>query len=294
MGLVDNSYQPWDGRRLGRAWRIAAIARVGLGLAFQGLFTKLLLALSYVIVIIWLGVLFLMANARVPEVIAVGNNLYREFLNSPQYGFLLALLAAMVGARLISRDLRFNAVSMYFSKSITRADYLAGKFLVIAGFLLSASFVPSLVLWVGQIAMGREIIGWGDRFRDLLAVTVHSLALVVPTSAAILAFSSWSRNAYVPGILWMLLYAGSLTLGEMLENMVGEEWCKLVSWANLTARVGIEVYPERPLPFPVRGLLDVGETMKYSWWVPASILAGVTVVSCGVVLWRLRTFEGQE
>jgi ABC-type transport system involved in multi-copper enzyme maturation permease subunit len=294
MGLVDTSYQPWSGDLLGRPRRVAAMVRVGLGLAFEGMLTRIVLLMSYTIVVVWIGILYLMASMRVPLPLAVGNNLYREYLNSGPYGLLLMLLTAMVGARLISRDVKTNAVAMYLSKAITRADYVAGKFGVIAIFLLSASFAPSFALWIGQIAMGQETLTWGQRFADLWAITLHSLVIVVPASAAILAFSSMSRTAYVPGILWVLLYLGSEIVGEaILVPRVAEDWCKLVSWRNLTAHVGNAAYSIRQ----ARAGMQVNRTvpvMDYDWWVPAAILGIITAVSLGVVLWRLRKFEGQE
>jgi hypothetical protein len=294
MGLVDTSYQPWTGDLLGRPRRIAAMVRVGLKLAFDGMITKLFLILSYSIVVVFLGILYIAASVRAPWPMALGNNLYREYLNSGPYGLLLMILTAMVGSRLISRDLKYNATSMYFSKAITRYDYLAAKFCVIALFLLSASFVPSFLLWIGQLAMGQEALSWGERFADLSAIIIHSMIIVVPASAAILAFSALSRNAYVSGILWVLSYLGSQTVGAILEARVKKDWCRLVSWQNLTAHLGNLVYPLRPLKMKTDFFNSAAPVMNCGWETPALILGAVTVLGVIVVLFRLRKFEVQE
>jgi hypothetical protein len=294
MGLVDTSYQPWDGRREGRLRRIAALVRVGVGLAFEGNLTKLVLILAYSTVILFLGIMYIQASLPYPWPMALGNNLYREYLNSRPYGHMLMLLTAIVGARLISRDLKYNATAMILSKGIARLDYVLGKLAVVSIFLLSATLVPSVMLWVGQIGMGQEELTWAERLRDLAAVTGHALVIVLPSAAAILALSSLSKTAYIPGIAWVLIYFGSEGIGAILVRRVRAEWCKLVTWQNLTAHLGNLMYEQRKVAIgPVSNprIFRSGVEMTYGWTEPAAILAAITVISIAVVFWRLRRLE---
>ena len=291
MGLVDTSYQPWNGDFLGRPYRIGALARSGLKLAFVGIFTRLTLLMIYGIVVSLIGFLYLAASINMSRGYSIGNGVYSWYTNSGPYGLLLMLLTAMVGSRLISRDLKYNATAMYFSKSITALDYVTGKFSVIAAFLVSATFVPSFALWIGVYAMGADPCGWGDRLRDLVAITAHSAVIIVPTSAIILALSSMSRTAYLPGVLYTFLYFGSQIAGEILDHRVTKPWTKLVSLQNLTAHLGNLCYKERHGSIPQ---FRIEEVMEYGWRGPAAILAAVTAASFAVVFWRLRKFEGNE
>ncbi len=50
----------------------------------------------------------------------------------------------MVGPNLISQDLRFNAIPLYFSRPVRRFDYFLGKLGVIATFLAAVSIVPAV------------------------------------------------------------------------------------------------------------------------------------------------------
>jgi ABC-type transport system involved in multi-copper enzyme maturation permease subunit len=298
-GLVDTSYQPWEGAREGRLRRIGAIVRTGIGLAFDGFLVKVLIGVSYFGVAGSLTFLYIVASMpKIPFPLALGNNLYHEFFSSGPYGSLLMLLTAMVGARLISRDLKYNAISMYLSKGITRYDYLAGKFAVMAIFLFSATLLPALALWVGQVAIGQEQITWGQRLGDLGAIVAHSLVIVVPFSAAILALSSLSTTAYVPGIAWVLVYWGSDIVSGFLRRGLHAEWTKLVAWSNLTAHLGTLLYEKRGVPGATvlrdpRALRGV-VTMSYGFAEPLAVLGGITLVSIAVVLWRLRKLEGRD
>ena len=294
MGFADATYQPWSGVFRSRVYRIAAMVRTGMRTSFEGVMTKLVLFGSYSIVVVIIGVLYIAASTPAPLPFALGNNLYRVYLNSVPYGMLLMLLTAMIGSRQISRDLKYNATSMYFSKAITRGDYLAGKFVVVAAFLLSASFLPSILLWFGQLAMSKEVLTTAERLRDLGSIFVHSLIIVVPSSAVILALSSLSRAAYIPGVMYVFVHFGSQIAGWILEGRVKAEWVKLVSFQNLTSHLGDLVYQERPLKSWNGDPFALQPVMAYGWKPPAAGLLVITLVSFGVVLWRLRKFESQE
>jgi ABC-type Na+ transport system ATPase subunit NatA len=62
LGLVDTSYRPWEGARRGRLARIGAIVRVGVGLAFEGNLTRIVLVCSYSTVALFLGLLYIVAS----------------------------------------------------------------------------------------------------------------------------------------------------------------------------------------------------------------------------------------
>jgi hypothetical protein len=306
VGLVDQSYQPWAGAREGRAQRIAALVRAGLGLAFEGTLTRLVLILCYSTVVVFLGVIYFAEAMGAPWRFLIGNNLYREYLDSRPYGLLIMLLTAVVGARLVSRDLKTDATAMYFSKGITRGDYLIGKLAIVLIFLLSASLVPSIVLWAGQIELGAEDIGWAARLRDLASLTTHTLLIVVPASAAILALSSLSRTAFVPGVIWVLLYLGSQILSELLRHAVGENRWVAFSWRELVQSLSAVLYEDRPfVPKPGSALAEAYLNRMHhgvrkhippllDWKVAAAALLAITVISLLAARVRLSRAEGRE
>jgi ABC-type transport system involved in multi-copper enzyme maturation permease subunit len=198
---------------------------------------------------------------------------------------ILMALSATVGASMIARDVRHHALVMYFSRSITRLDYLVGKFLALVLFLLLVTLGPGVLLWSGQIGMSQEKLSWAQRLGDLLAITLHSLILTVPMSAVVLAFSSLTKRTYVAAILWAAFFFSSLTFSTILEGVLKSSWPKLLSWANLTAHLGDLCYPGRGPSTPV---LDCG------WGPPFAILLGLTTLSLAVVWRRLRSTEGAE
>jgi hypothetical protein len=173
---------------------------------------------------------------------------------------------------------------MYFSRSITRLDYLLGKFLALALFLLCVTLGPGLLLWFGQGGMTQEKIPFAQRLGDLAAVCGHSLILVVPMAAVVTGLSSLTKRSYLAAVLWSGLYFGSLAFSEALPRIVKAEWPKLLSWQNLTAHLGDFLYPGA----------GVKHALDFGWAEPFAILGGLTVLGLALAYRRLRALEAEE
>ncbi len=297
MAILDQSYQPWSGDLLPRWARVAAFIKVGIRQAYAGWVIKIGLLFTYSVVFSLVGVLFIVANLRLPPIWAQGNLMYRYYLGEIlPAGLLFMILGALVGGRAIAIDLRNNAVAMYFSKAITRLDYVLAKVGIVGGFLLSATLLPGIILWLGNWSLVQDSLTISERLSDLLGITLQSFALVIPMTLYLLALSSLSRNGFVPGVLWVMTYLGSTAVSSIMTATVGDEWCKLISWPNLLARIGELAYAVRAVrktPFAVNVGADL-PTMTFGWGPPLAILAAISIVSTIVVFRRLRRFEGRE
>jgi len=286
MAIYDQSYTPWTGTYTSRAARIRAMIAMELALPFRNTWILIVVLAAFSIVGSWLLVLFLITSAQVPPIFALGNKIYREgFLNNPLFSMILMVLSATVGASLIARDVRHRALLMYFSRSITRVDYLIGKFLALVLFLLFVTLVPGLLLFLGQLGMSQERITAAERLGDLGSIFLHSLVLTVPMSAVVLAFSSMTKRTYLAAILWVLFYFLSASLSPTLVFALKADWPKMLSWQNLTAHLGDLCYAQRG---PANPILDCGV------WPPLLVLGGATIVSLALVWRQLRTTETEE
>jgi ABC-type transport system involved in multi-copper enzyme maturation permease subunit len=304
VAIYDQSYAPWSGSYAPRPARIWAAARPGLFQPFKSAWLLTVIILAFVIVCAWLMILLVAstqasqagggANVVAQLGFAMGNNIYRvQFFNNYFFSMILMILSVAVGAPLIASDLRHNALVMYFSRAITRGDYVAAKYLTLSLFLLFVTFGPALLLWTGQIAMGAETLTWGQRFADLGSIALHSVILVAPMAAAVLACSSLTKRPYVAGILWSTLFFASTGFSEILWSALKEDWCHLISWTRLTAHLGDQCYQKRGMAI---SFLDgaTGPALNYGWWEPLLILAGVTAAALALVRWRVRSTEAGE
>jgi len=120
--------------------------------AFAGTATKFVLLGTYAFMFGWIGLVFILATLRMSGTARSTESIAAIWAtSSPRRP-----RDDSRGARRREgdrRDLRNNAVAMYFSKAITRTDYLLAKFLTLAGFLLTATLVPAVCLWIGHWAI---------------------------------------------------------------------------------------------------------------------------------------------
>src|SRR4029078_5514960 len=74
---------------------------------------------------------------------------FRQFLE--QQEIFVFFITVYAGAGLIANDRRANALQIYLSKPLTRAEYVFGKLAILMSFLLLVTWVPAIVLLVVQI-----------------------------------------------------------------------------------------------------------------------------------------------
>ena len=289
MAIYDQSYMPWTGIYTSRWARIRSMIAMELAQPFRKAWVMIIMYLSFSIVFGWLIVLFLLTSTQIPPLFALGNRLYRDgFFQSPLHSMILMTLSATMGASLISRDVRHWALLMYFSRSITRLDYLLGKLLALILLLLVVTLHPGMVLFLGQMGMGQERLTFGERMADLGAITLNSLILTVPMASVVLAFSSLTKRTYLAAILWMTFYFISVTLSPALGFALKAEWPKMLSWNFLTSHLADFCYVNRP------GVPAGNPVLDCDFWPPLLILLSLTVLSLALVWRRLRSTEVEE
>jgi hypothetical protein len=295
MAIYDQSYTPWNGEYSSRWSRIRAMIEMELVQPFKNIWVLLTVLVAFSVVGSWLLLLFFASSSQVLPPFVAGNRVYREgFYNFPLFSMILMVLSATVGASLIARDVRHRALLMYFSRSITRMDYLVGKFLSLVLFLLVVALGPGLLLFFGQLGMGQERLSFAQRMGDLGSITLHSLILTVPMSAVVLAFSSLTKRTYLAAILWATFYFLSVSLSEVLRMTLKADWPKMLSWVNVTAHLGDLCYATRSSP----GGLPMGPAptpiLECGWAPPLIILSAVTFLSLLLVWRRLSSVEVEE
>ena len=123
-----------------------------------------------------------------------------------QQDIFVFFVTVYVGAGLIANDRRANALQIYLSKPLTRAEYIFGKLAILMTFLLLVTWVPAIVLLIVQIAFAGNF----TFFREQRVPVSGDHALLVHrgrawSSAAMLALSSLSKSSRYVGILYAAL-----------------------------------------------------------------------------------------
>ena len=153
-----------------------------------------------------------MRNVFGPQSVADPKHYRVEVWTICYHYFLLAelrfsmLLILLVGPNLISQDLRFNALPLYFSRPLRRIDYFVGKLGVIAAFIGMIVIVPSIIAYVLGLLFSLDITIVKDTFRVLLASIAYGLVIALSAGLLILALSSLSRNSRYVALFWVAIW----------------------------------------------------------------------------------------
>ena len=111
------------------------------------------------------------------QMIANPRDLSPRGLDDPYDYFLLIelrfsmILILLIGPNLISQDLRFNALPLYFSRPLRRIDYFLGKLGIIAAFLAMVVIVPCIIAYVLGLLCSLDITIIRDTWRLLVAAS---------------------------------------------------------------------------------------------------------------------------
>jgi ABC-2 type transport system permease protein len=94
------------------------------------------------------------------------------------FQLIVAIFVASQAPQMVSRDLRFRTITLYFARPLERIDYVTAKFAAMSGAIFIITGVPLVVLYVGgllaELPFGSET---GDFVRGMLGLVVLSLLL---------------------------------------------------------------------------------------------------------------------
>ncbi len=127
------------------------------------------------------------------------------------------LLVLLVGPNLISQDLRFNALPLYFSRPLRRIDYFLGKLGVITVFLGLIVIVPSIIAYVLGLLFSLDLTIIRDTYRVLLASVAYGVVISLSAGLLILALSSLSRNSRYVALFWLAVLMVSGIVATILD-----------------------------------------------------------------------------
>src|SRR5438552_19166944 len=145
MPIYDLSYWQCVGGWSSHSYRWWVITLLGiyiLGRKWRFLVLMILSALPFVVLCVMLYLSTVLG--RIP-LLTINAKFFEDFLS--QQMFFVFIIAIYAGAGLIANDLKANALQIYFSKPITRRDYVMGKLGVLFFFLALPTLVPGMLLF---------------------------------------------------------------------------------------------------------------------------------------------------
>ncbi|MEO7555595.1 MAG: hypothetical protein ABIV94_03200 [Acidimicrobiales bacterium] len=220
--VYDRGYRPYDGPRGGRsAARFAlykASIRRALGLRRswrQKIAPFVLLAIVTVPAIVNVGIAYLTRDQ-------IGRRI--EFITYREYvGVSSALLVfvALTAPDLLCPERRQRVLPLLFARPLTGVDYVVAKVGALSSILFLFSFLPQVVLFLGQAFVSDDVLGYmGDNI-DVVWQVPLSVALLALFYAVVgLSIASLSARRIVAGASFLGLFlVSSVTSGILVGEL---------------------------------------------------------------------------
>ncbi|HET8778184.1 MAG TPA: ABC transporter permease subunit, partial [Candidatus Limnocylindria bacterium] len=127
---------------------------------------------------------------------------------------ILWIFLAAQSPELVVNDIRHHVLPLYFSRPISRFDYAIAKLAALSLSLLVLTLVPVLVLLIGTILSGDDLVAaMGDELPALPGIVGNGVLHAVVLASIGLAISSIAgRRAYAAGgIVALFLIGGGVS-----------------------------------------------------------------------------------
>lgn len=258
MPIHDQGYRRYGGGRgrRGHGWAVIAVA--GLRTFFARRIFLGLLLMAWLPAIIRAVQFYAVANFPQASMLAATPDTFRQFLDQ-QTNFVF-FMTVYVGAGLIANDRRANALQIYLSKPLARADYIFGKLAILAACLLMVTWVPAITLLMLQAAFAGNVTFLRGHLYLIPAITVFSALQVLTVSVAMLALSSLSKSSRYVALLYAALVFFSVALFGVLRFVTRDTSLSWISLPNDLAQIGDAIFrvPMRfSTPWPVALLMII-------------------------------------
>lgn len=263
--VYDRGYRPYEGDRGGRAAARTALYRASVRRALgirrdwrQKVAPFVLLAIAVVPAIVNVGVKYLTRNtpARGIEFFT-----YREYVGVSNA---LLVFVALTAPDIMCPDRRQRVLPLVFARPLTGADYVIAKVATMASILFAFSFIPQVVLFVGQMLVSDD--GALRYLRDNAEVLWQ-----VPAAVALLSLFYAAIGVGIASLTSRRIIAGASIVGLFLVTsiisgiLVGPETTTAVSSGTGPPAAVFEAPqgPGEPRPATPASPGDQGSTTYY-------------------------------
>lgn len=278
--VYDRGYQHYTGPRLGRAHAFRALTGYSMKRALgskKRWTAKVVPFTLYVavalLVVIPLGIQAFIDSAEVLQ--------YWDYFSVAW--LILGVFVATIAPEMLCGDRRERTLILYFSRPITRLDYLLAKLLATGLLTLTITLAPLAIFWLGrQLLEDSPVRAMRDNLDDLWKIVVVSVVVSAYLGALGLVVSSFTgRKAIAVGVI-IVAFLFSSALAGVLQNVFGTDeqkaWFGLISPARTILQfvTGIWNQPIQDNAF--------GEPL--ATWIYGAAMIVIVAICCAIMYWR--------
>jgi ABC-2 type transport system permease protein len=212
--VFDRGYQRYQGERLGRSYAVRALIVYSIkrGLGIKKKWTAkvtpiLLYSIAYMPAIVITAII-----SFFPGETGLGYSSLYGFLN-----FVILIFAASVAPEMLCDDRRENVLPLYFSRPMSRLDYLLSKIGAMAILMATLVFGPALMLFAGRVLTASNPASWFiNNLDEVLRIFAYGTLLSAYYSAIGLTIATFTNRK---GIAAAIMIVGVIILSGFTSGL---------------------------------------------------------------------------
>jgi ABC-2 type transport system permease protein len=289
--VYDRGYRPYEGPRGGREAATFALFKASIRRALgirrswrQKVAPFVLLGIATIPAIVNVGIGYVTRNETFDRVEIIT---YHEYVGVSST---LLLFVALVAPDVVCPDRRQRVLPLMFARPMTGVDYVVAKVGAIFAILFAFSFLPQVVLFVGNMLVSDSAL---DYLRDNLDVLWQ-----VPLAVAVLAFFYAVVGLAVASLTDRRIVAGAAIIGLLLVTsitagvLIGDRF--EAEEGSAAALINVLVMPLYLRDVIFFGRIEEGSDLSgvsNGGWFALAAYVAVVLVAVGVLLRRYRWVE---
>jgi ABC-2 type transport system permease protein len=282
--VYDRGYRPYEGERGGRGAARAALARLSVRRALglrrswrQKVLPWSLLAIATVPAVVNVGVKYITRNTP-----AAGIDLI-TFHDYVGVSTALLLFVAVTAPDMVCPDRRHQVLPLIFARPLTGYDYVLAKVGALTAIVFGFSFLPQVVLFVGQMLVVKEgaLHYLAENAEVLWQVPVAVALFSLFWATLALALSATTTRRIVGGVTLLATVFVSGAVSSVLVSSGGADVEHLFENGSLWGLLNVLEIPLRIADLVFLGHVD-----------PTSLVGGADGAGIGVVLVYVAVVAG--
>jgi len=212
--IYDRGYRPFEGQRGGRAEARLALLRASIRRALgfrrpwrQKVAPFVLLAIAAVPAVVNVGVKYLTRDTPASDIDFIT---YREYVGVSNS---LLVFVALTAPDIMCPDRRQRVLPLLFARPLKGIDYVVAKLGAMASILFAFSFLPQVILFVGQMLVSDD---------GALSYLTDNAEVIwqVPVAVALLSLHYASIGTAISSLASRRIVAGASIVGLLLVTSI--------------------------------------------------------------------------
>jgi ABC-2 type transport system permease protein len=275
--IYDRGYKHYDGQRLGRKHAFNALVRysVARAMGIKKKWTAKIVPIILYVVALGTVLILIGIESFVPDETTMT---YPEFFI---FIFVIeGMFVATIAPEMLCPDRRENVLILYFSRAITRLDYVLGKLVATAILTLTLSFVPVGLLWLfRQLLADAPLSALKDNIDEIakLALTGGLIALYLGSVGLVIASFTGRKAIAVPCIIVGYVVTEALvnSFAYALRDRSWSDYVYFLSPGDTAGKLAYSFFPDPE----VTGI-------DFEWWAYSGAMLATIILACAVMVWR--------